>query len=189
MKSGLFTPLQHFKNLFQKNLLIFLVVPLLVILGSSIIANFTPLAQKATAQEAIAQRENTEVFPYSADNQSYSAIFGNTKIFAGSTTPGTTNWQPYSNNEAPPGIEAGIYVDVDTSEAGFTSTPKYVISLGGLNTHWRVTGASSVYRTTPTSFRVYIRFSEIDIISLYPTLTPEFANGQQWHINWIAVGK
>nr|ADO19157.1 hypothetical protein Nfla_5902 [Nostoc flagelliforme str. Sunitezuoqi] len=74
MKSGLFTPLQHFKNLFQKNLLIFLVVPLLVILGSSIIANFTPLAQKATAQEAIAQRENTKVFPNSADNQSYSAI-------------------------------------------------------------------------------------------------------------------
>ncbi|MBN4002880.1 hypothetical protein [Nostoc sp. LPT] len=146
--------------------------------------NFTPLAQKATAQRA-----NTKVFSDSTDNRSYSAIFGNTKIFAGSTTLGTTNWQPYSNDLAPPGIEAGIYVDVDTSEAGFTSTPKYVISLGGINSHWRVTGASSVYNSTPTSFRVYIRFSEVDIISLYPTLTPEFANGQQWHINWIAVGK
>ncbi|MBD2731981.1 hypothetical protein H6G96_38415 [Nostoc sp. FACHB-892] len=184
MKSRLFTHLQHFKNLFQKNLLIFLVVPILVILGSSIIVNFTPLAQKATAQKA-----NTKVFPNSADNQSYSAIFGNTKIFAGSTTPGATNWKSYSNNAAPPGIEAGIYVDVDTSEAGFTSTPKYVISLGGLGYHWRVTGASSVYRTTPTNFSVYIRFSETDVTTLYPTLTPEFANTQQFHINWIAVGK
>lgn len=52
MKSRLFTHLQHFKNLFQKNLLIFLVVPILVILGSSIIVNFTPLAQKATAQKS-----------------------------------------------------------------------------------------------------------------------------------------
>lgn len=159
-------------------------MPLLLILGSSILVNFTPLSQKATAQGA-----NTQVFPGSANNQSYSVTVENTKIFAGSTTPGTTNWQPYSNDAAPPGIEAGIYVDVDTSEAGFTSTPKYAISLGGINYHWRVTGASSVYYPTPTSFRVYIRFSETDVTSLYPPLTPEFANDRQFHINWIAVGK
>lgn len=183
MKSRLLVPLQYFKKLLRKNLFILLVVPLLLILGSSIVVNFTPLSQKATAQGA-----NTQVFPGSANNQSYSVTVENTKIFAGSTTPGTTNWQPYSNDAAPPGIEAGIYVDVDTSEAGFTSTPKYVISLGG-GSHWRVTGSSSVYNPTPTSFRVYIRFSETDITSLYPTLTPQYANGAQWHINWIAVGK
>ncbi len=106
----------------------------------------------------------------------------NTKISAGSTIPGNTNWQQYPDDREP-----GIYVDVDTSEAGFTSTPKYVISLGGINYHWRVTGASSVYSPTPNSFRVYIRFSEVNELPQYPPLTPEFANDRQWHINWIAV--
>lgn len=182
MKLRLSIPLQRFKKLFLKNLLTFLVVPLLLILSSNIIINFTPLAQKATAQKATAQEVNI-------NNRSFGAIVENTKIYAGSTTPGATNWQPYSNDAAPPNLEAGIYVDVDTREAGFTSTPKYVVSLGGINYHWRVTGASSVYNATSNSFRVYIRFSETDIVSLYPSLTPGFANDRQFHINWIAVGQ
>ena len=43
---------------------------------------------------------------------------------SGSTTPGSTDWQPYPGN-------TGIYLDVDTSAGKFTTTPKYFTSLGG----------------------------------------------------------
>ncbi len=92
---------------------------------------------------------------------------------AGRTTPGATNWQPYGSN--------GIYVDVDTSSAGFTTTPVYVTSIGGISSHWQTTGATSIYQASPTTFRVYVRFSDGSAI------TPAVANSYQWHINWIAM--
>lgn len=92
---------------------------------------------------------------------------------AGRTTPGATNWQPYGTN--------GIYLDVDTSSAGFTTTPVYVTSIGGDGWHWLTTGATSIYQASPTSFRVYVRFSDGS------SLTPAQANGLRWHINWIAM--
>jgi hypothetical protein len=104
-----------------------------------------------------------------------------TKIAAGSTTPGATNWQVHSTKEGPP----AIYLDVDTSAASFTTTPVYVTSIGGNGDHWRTTGGSSVYQATPRGFRVYIRW-ERKSESTTQVLTPEIANDEKWHINWMA---
>jgi hypothetical protein len=101
-------------------------------------------------------------------------------ISRGSTPVGNTAWQPYSlGGSFTPG--QGIFVDVDTSSSGFTTTPIYITSLGGTAYHWGTIGATSIYLPTPTGFRVYIRFPDGS------SLTPAFANQNGWHINWIAV--
>jgi hypothetical protein len=94
-------------------------------------------------------------------------------IARGSTPVGNTAWQPYGTE--------GIFLDVDTSSAGFTITPIYITSIGGAAHHWRTTGATSIYFPTPTGFRVYVRYSTGG------PLTPDIANQYGWHINWIAV--
>jgi hypothetical protein len=94
----------------------------------------------------------------------------------GSTPVGTTAWQQYPGGE-------GVYVDVDTSSAGFTTTPIYITSIGGTTSHWWTTGATSIYFPTPTGFRVYVRWATGG------SLTPAMANQYEWHINWIAVPK
>ena len=95
------------------------------------------------------------------------------KFASGRTQPGATNWQKGDDF---------IFVDLDTSAAGFAQTPIYITSIAGSNDHYGTTGASSVYRATATGFRVYIRWEKD-----YKTevLTPELANSKQWHINWI----
>jgi hypothetical protein len=103
---------------------------------------------------------------------------GNAKIGFGSTPIGNTNWIDYFFE----GQQIGIYVDVDTSSAGFTSTPVYTTSLVGDGNQWSTTGASSIYEATPTSFRVYLR--EWD----GSTITPQYANKYNWHIQWIGIG-
>lgn len=96
------------------------------------------------------------------------------KFASGSTTPGATNWIRYSAD--------GIYLDIDTSSAGFTTTPKYFTSLGGKSNHWTTQGTTSIYNASKNGFRVYVHQSGI---------TPNFANSNeiQWHINWLAVGQ
>jgi hypothetical protein len=101
-------------------------------------------------------------------------LFGSPfRIFAGRTTPGATAWQAY--------FADGISVDVNTSAAGFTSTPLYIVSLHGSSHHWATTGGSSVYNPTPTGFRIYVRFSS------GANLTPTDANTNQWHIQWVGI--
>jgi hypothetical protein len=92
----------------------------------------------------------------------------------GSTPVGNTAWQQYPDGE-------GVFVDVDTSSAGFTTTPIYITSLGGTTAHWGTTGATSIYAPTPKGFRVFVRWSTGG------PLTPATANQFGWHINWIAV--
>jgi hypothetical protein len=103
-----------------------------------------------------------------------------TKIAAGNTTgiDGTTNWHVHDTHS--------IYVEVDTSAAGFTTTPVYVTSIGGGKEHWKTTGGSSVYSATPTSFRVFLRWERIS--DTKEALTPEIAKKEKWHINWMAFG-
>ena len=98
----------------------------------------------------------------------------------GSTPVGNTAWRQYFSATDVFGGE-GVFVDVDTSSAGFTNTPIYITSLGGTTHHWATTGATSIYHPTPTGFRVYIRFPNGG------SLTPAVANQMGWHINWIAV--
>lgn len=119
------------------------------------------------------------VFTPVQGNPTLSVTYGtdNTKIASGSTTPGATNWQEYNNGE-------GIYVEIDTSAAGFTSKPVYVTSIGGNTGHWDTTGGSSVYLASEKGFLVYIKWDK-NSVSGNP-LTPEIANNNQWHINWMA---
>jgi len=102
-------------------------------------------------------------------------------IARGSTPVGNTPWQQYSSSPGDPFGGEGVFVDVDTSSAGFTTTPIYITSLGGNSHHWATTGATSIYYPTPTGFRVFVRFPNGG------SLTPAVANQFGWHINWIAV--
>lgn len=98
------------------------------------------------------------------------------RIRSGETPAGSTNWQPYS-------ASAGVFVDVDTSEAGFKTTPNYVASIAGRTGHWTTTGGSAIYSPTPNGFKVYVRYSD------GRALTPEEANAASWRISWIGVEK
>lgn len=89
---------------------------------------------------------------------------------AGQTEAGHTNWVQHGST--------GIYVDVDTSDCGFTSTPLYFSSLGGAGAHWDVMGSSSIYSPTPTGFRIYVNVAA--------GISPALANQNGWRINWQA---
>lgn len=88
---------------------------------------------------------------------------------AGRTSPGSTSWVSTPNG--------WIYVDVDTSSCGFTSTPTYVTSLVGKAAQWKSRGSSEIFMPSAEGFRIYISF---------PGITPEYANTRDWHVNWIA---
>lgn len=90
---------------------------------------------------------------------------------SGATPAGTTAWQVYDAR--------GIYVDVNTAACGFTTTPRYATAIGGTFGHWRTTGATSIYQSTPTGFRVYVYHDA-------GTITPTIANSNNWHIIWEA---
>ena len=93
-------------------------------------------------------------------------------ISFGATSPG--DWQQYTGG-------CGIFVKVDTSSVGFSSTPRYVTALHGTSSHWATTGASCVYDATPNGFTIYIRWSDGH------ALTPADAQGFGWQVQWIAV--
>jgi hypothetical protein len=90
-------------------------------------------------------------------------------LCTGQTAPGATAWQQYDAN--------GIYLDVNTAACGFGTTPVYLTSIGGWSSHWITTGATSIYSTTPSSFRVYVH---------NPGITAAQANSLGWHLNWTA---
>jgi subtilisin family serine protease len=92
---------------------------------------------------------------------------GGSTVCKGQTTPGATDWQQYDAN--------GLYLDVNTSGCGLSSTPLYFTSIGGSSSHWTSTGATSTYFPTATGFRVYVYTQGI---------TPPLANQLGWHINW-----
>jgi hypothetical protein len=93
------------------------------------------------------------------------------RVAVGRMDPATTSWVQYS--------DGGIYVDVDTSSAGFSSTPYYFTSLGGHTNNWLAQGVTSIYRPTARGFRIHIGHRD---------LTAAQAQEWGWYINWIAVG-
>ncbi len=60
-----------------------------------------------------------------------------------------TGWRPYS-------IAGAYYMDIDSSDCGFKSTPRYFTSLGGKDSSF-VTGSNAIYFAKPNGFRVYVR--------------------------------
>ena len=96
------------------------------------------------------------------------------KIGSGRTPSGSTAWQQYTSGN-------GVYLDVSTSSAGFTTTPIYLTSIGGNTSHWATTGATSIYFPTATGFRVYVRWVDGS------PLTPAQANSMGWTISWVGI--
>lgn len=94
-------------------------------------------------------------------------------IYSGSTSPTKTAWEAYE--------QTGIHVWVDTSAAGFRSTPLYFVSIGGKAGHWAVTGSNAVYDANKSGFRVYLRWPHGGL------LTPDYARQKHWHINWFGI--
>ncbi|MEQ4717325.1 hypothetical protein [Nonomuraea sp. B19D2] len=98
------------------------------------------------------------------------------RIASGATAPGQ-GWVLYDSNTP------GLYIDVDTSAAGFTGSPTYTVSVGGLGHHFELTGTSTVYQATKTGFRVYIRWAD----DSRAPLTVQDAVEWGWYVNWVGV--
>jgi hypothetical protein len=75
---------------------------------------------------------------------------------------------------------------IDTSAAGFTTVPTYVVSVGGKGHHWGIAGSSSIYNPTAKGFEVEIRW-EKGYHQDGTAVTPAVANQNQWHIHWIGI--
>ena len=96
-----------------------------------------------------------------------------TNVNAGCTPSGTTDWKAYGSK--------AIYLDVDTSGAGFTETPRYFTTLGGSANNWDALGVNAIYSATPNGFRIYLK-SASGI-----ALTPAYANSKGWYVLWLGV--
>jgi len=95
------------------------------------------------------------------------------KVCAGSTGRSTTDWINTSSY--------GLYYDVDISDCGFKTVPTVTTAVEGTSTHWRTTGTSSIYNTSPSAFRMYLENTSHN---------PQngAAESNKWNIEWIAVG-
>ena len=96
------------------------------------------------------------------------------KVCSGTTGRLVTEFQAYGNN---------VYVDVDMTGCGFAKIPNVVVSVEGSSSHWLAQGTSSVYNTTPTSFRVYLNNEKAGVDK--GNLNTE---SYKWNLDWIAVG-
>jgi len=95
------------------------------------------------------------------------------KVCAGSTGRTTTDWTNYSSD--------GIYYDVDISDCGFKTVPTVTTAVEGSSNHWTTLGTSSIYNTSPSSFRIYLK-------STLTNLQGGAAESRKWNVEWIAVG-
>jgi hypothetical protein len=93
------------------------------------------------------------------------------RLVVGRTDPKKTSWVQYN--------DGGIYVDIDTSSAGFSATPYYFTSLSGHTNNWMAQGVTSIYLPTEKGFRVHVGHRELKAAQ---------AKEWGWSVNWIAVG-
>ncbi len=98
---------------------------------------------------------------------------GRSGLCAGSTNAGA-GWAVYDATT--------IRVVVNTSGCGFTGTPKYFTSIGGLGSHFELVGASAIYSPSANGFSIYIKRNDGS------TLTPADAANGGWQINWQGIG-
>ena len=95
------------------------------------------------------------------------------QMCSGSTAPGV-GWVQYGAD--------GIYIDINTSGCGFSTTPRYITSIQGGGNKWLLTGVTSIYSATPTGFRIYLKYDSGNF-----ALTPAYATASNYQINWIAI--
>ena len=71
------------------------------------------------------------------------------------------------------------------SGCDFVKIPTVTTSVEGpTGWHWELTATSSVYSTTATEFRIYLRHDDPDLSN---TLR-QYATELMWNVDWIAVG-
>jgi hypothetical protein len=101
------------------------------------------------------------------------ATGGLSAICSGSTSPGV-GWQVYDG--------LTIYLQINTSSCGYTTTARYFTSVGGTGSQFELTGVNAIYAPTPTGFQVYVQKNSLS------ALTPSDAIAGQWFINWQSIG-
>ncbi len=109
------------------------------------------------------------------------------KIGQGVTSP--DDWINYNTT--------GIYVDVNTSACGFTTTPHYNVTLESTTNsgyHWYVSGTTSLYNVSPTGFRVYLRWTDhpselatVGSLNFPNPLRVSTAENRNWVIRWTGI--
>ena len=122
-------------------------------------------------EQANAVNNGSEKNPSMALGATQGATGDALRLVVGQTDPKKTNWVQYN--------QGGIYVDIDTSSAGFSSTPYYFTSLSGHTNNWMAQGVTSIYLPTSKGFRVHVGYRE---------LTAAQAKKWGWSISWIAIG-
>jgi hypothetical protein len=105
----------------------------------------------------------------SPDKLLYTGLLNPANLCKGSTRAGE-GWVQYNADT--------IFLDINTTECGFTSTPLYFTSMGGEQGQWLGRNPTAIYQATAINFRVYIK---------YPGATPELARQYGWFINWNAA--
>lgn len=104
------------------------------------------------------------------------------KIASGQTS--TNDWVDYN------GGPGGVYIDVDTSSANFTTTPHYIVALHGNGFQWRACGVNSIYNETSTGFQVYLAWADNDghaPTSSQSPLRANFASSKGWYLKWTGI--
>lgn len=96
------------------------------------------------------------------------------RIASGKTQPGQTDWRR--------GVDDRLWLMVDTSGAGFDTTPNYFVSIGGEIDYWKARGGHVVCEPKASSFVVRVWYAG------RPIFTPADANTMRWHVNWMAFG-
>lgn len=91
----------------------------------------------------------------------------------GTTNTDGTGWLPYK--------DYAIFIDVNTSSCGFSTTPLYFTSISGQTRMWDLFGANSIYRPSTTGFTVYLRSPFVE------TITIAEADEYDWHIQWCGI--
>ena len=101
------------------------------------------------------------------------------RVVVGSTKANNTRWKQYVRTDGVVDPNA-IYVEVDTSAARFSDTPRYFVSISGGSGLYKTTGLGGVNSANLKGFSVYLTFAG--------AINPKKANEYGWTVNWIAVG-
>ncbi len=116
-------------------------------------------------------------------------------IAQGITSPQThqQDWVNYGSSTWPQ--PAGFYINVDTSNCGFTSTPHYMMAIEGAGGfHWYLSGLNCIYNATPNGFRVYLRWTDApsDFATIGSSTEPnplrvQTAKDKKWSLKWTGI--
>lgn len=94
-----------------------------------------------------------------------------------------TDWQDYAGG--------GIFVEVDTSNYQFKSTPHFLVSLHGEKHQWRTVGSNCVYNDSADGFSLYLKWAANpdSVFQRDNPLSATLARECGWIIKWTAIIK